>query len=133
MIMVARETSGEILENLRREVTTAVNSTANIGQDREGQVLERGVVDNGQTTTNIGESRQVQDCHVGIVDERNITGLGLGEVGGREGGEVVGVEAGGAVDDLQGGGREGGGVGDGKLLSPHQRVQADGQVLTVGL
>lgn len=121
------------MDNLRREVTTAVDSTTNIGQNRESQVLEGSVVDNSQTTTNILQDWQVKGSHVGVVDERNVTSLGLGEVGERQRGEVVRVEAGGAVDNLQKGSREGGGVGDGKLLSPCERVQADGQVLTVGL
>lgn len=118
---------------LRGEVTTAVDSTTNVSQNGEGQVLESGVVDDGETTTNVLEDGQVQGGHIGIVDERNITSLGLGEVGQRQLGEVVGVEASRAVDDLQSGCCEGGGVGNGELLSPGERGQADGQVLTVGL
>ncbi|PSD90326.1 hypothetical protein C7G64_18965, partial [Acinetobacter baumannii] len=55
------------------------------------------------------------------------------QVGGAEGGEVVGVEADGAVDGLKRLSREAGNVGDGHVGGPDQVRHADAQILAVGV
>lgn len=120
--------------NLRLEASAELDSTTDISQLRKASnVFVSSVVDEGQTTTDGSKRGEGQVGEIGVVDERDITRRGLGEVGERHLGEVVGVEPGRAVDDLESGGSESGDVSNSQVGSPDKLVQADGKLLSIGL
>lgn len=91
----------------------------------EGNTVEGSVVGNEQTTADIGELGEGHVLEGSIANERDITLLGVGEVGGAEGLEEVGVEAGRTVDDLKRRDRKLGHVGDGHIGSPDKVGELD--------
>lgn len=119
---------------LRAKVATQLYGTAKLSQLGESSnLLQAGVVDDGQGTTEALEGREGDVGELWVVDEGDITAAGGSHVGGGEALEVVGVEPGGAVDDLERGGRELGDVGDGHVGNPDQVGHGHAQLGTVGL
>ena len=132
--LLEQERPREGLQNLLAEVTTKLDGTTDISQLGEASdLLEGGVVDNRQTTTNGGDGREGDVGKISVVDERNVTRRGLGHVGGREALEVVGVESGGSIDNLERGGGELGDVGNGHVGDPDEVGERHAESLTVGL
>lgn len=125
-----------MLRNLLGEVTVKVESASNSGKLRETvNDHELGVVLDGETTANLLERREGDVVEVLVGDDGQVTlvGTNSGKVGALQRLELVGVEAEGAVDGNE---RVEGNLGDvaeGHVVGPDQVGEDGRDVATVGL
>lgn len=120
--------------NLLSEVTTELDGTADLLElGEESNAVKTSVVGDEEATSNLGKLGEGHVLEETVADERDITSLGLGQVGGAEAGEVVGVELGRAVDHLQGRHGELGDVGNSHVGDPVEVGEVNLKVNAVGL
>jgi hypothetical protein len=122
--------------NLLGEVTVKIESASNSG--KLGETVndhELGVVLDGETTADLLERREGDVVKVLVGDDGQVTlvGTNSGKVGALQRLELVGVEAEGAVDGNERVEGNGGDIAEGHVVGPDQVGEDGGNVATVRL
>jgi hypothetical protein len=116
------------------ERSTENDGTANHLQLGEGgELLELGVVGNGETATDLGQLREADVLDGRVADEREITSLDLGQVKEGDSREEVGVETERTVDGGQRGAGVLGDVRNSSVGEPLDVGHFDAQLQAVGV